>query len=90
MSKDIQEVTSFGDVRRLIIETIIGIREGSLGPMQGAAMAANFKELNNNINAEINAAKMAVITEGKAHEFGKVMRLGTQYIADNRTDPDIE
>jgi hypothetical protein len=79
----ISKVNTFGDVRRLIIETIMGVRDGGLNPGQGAVMAANFKELNNNIQCEINATKVSLLTEGKAHKFGNVVRMGTRLIADN-------
>lgn len=72
--------TSFGDVRQLILETILNIRDGGLDVQQGMAMAANFKMLNDNIIAEIQAAKLSIATEGKAHSFGSLMRMGTRTI----------
>ena len=72
--------TTFGEVRQLILETIVNIREGGLSIQQGLAIAANFKELNNNILAEIAAAKLSLATEDQAHSFGKVMRLGSRVV----------
>lgn len=82
----VKEIKSFGDVRMLMLETIIGIREGGITTAQGAAMAANFKELNNNIQCEINAAKLAIATENSVHSFGKVRRMGATYIGDATGD----
>lgn len=80
MRSEITEVKSFGDVRMLMLQTILNIRDGGLDVSQGMAMVANFKVLNDNINSEINAAKLALLTEGKLHNFGNVMRLGRQLI----------
>lgn len=74
---------SFGDVRRLILETILNIRDGGLDVSQGMAMAANFKCLNDNINAEIQAAKLSIATENSAHNFGKLTHMGTRLISGN-------
>ena len=52
---------------------------------RGMAIAANFKVLNDNVHAEINAAKLALATENKAHSFGKVVGMGRRLIG-NETD----
>lgn len=80
MQGPIVDVRTFGDVRRLIVETVMSIRDGGLSPTQGLAMAANFKELNASVQTEINAAKMAMATENNLHKFGRVRQLGTQLI----------
>lgn len=74
------KIETFGDVRRLIIESIDGIRSGAINPTQGAVMAAHFKCLNDNINAEINAAKVSIVAKEKGHNFGIVMQMGTRLI----------
>lgn len=58
----------------------MNIRDGGLDVSQGMAMAANFKVLNDNINAEINAAKLSLLTENSAHSFGKVVSMGRRLI----------
>lgn len=80
MPSEIVKVETFGDVRQLILQTIVNIRDGGLDVPQGMAMAANFKVLNDNIQCEINAAKLALATEGKAHNFGNVTRMGRSLI----------
>lgn len=77
------ELRTFGDARRIIIETILALRKGDMPASTGMAIAANMKVLNDNVQVEINAAKMALATEGKAHEFGKVTRMGTLLIGSN-------
>ena len=53
---------TFGDVRRLIVQTILDIQ------------------------VEINAAKLALQTEDRAHSFGRVARMGQQLIGNGASD----
>jgi hypothetical protein len=75
-------LNTFGDVRRLILDTIWQLREGSMSPNVGMAIAANMKTLNDNINAEISAAKLSIMTEDRANNFGKLVSMGTRAIND--------
>lgn len=79
----VQKVETFGDVRRLILETVMMLRDQQIDVGRGMAMAANMKVLNDNIQTEINAAKLSILTEGKAYEFGKVVKLGRRLVSDN-------
>jgi hypothetical protein len=79
---------SFADVRGDIIETIDAIRRREIPASDGLAIFAGYRELHNNVQVEINAAKMALATEGKAHSFGKVVRMGKRVI--NGDDGDDE
>lgn len=49
----------------------------------GMAIAANMKVLNDSVQVEINAAKMALATEGKAHSFGRVVGMGQRLIGNS-------
>jgi hypothetical protein len=77
------QLMTFGDVRKMIIDTIVDLRAGHLDISRGMAIAANMKVLNDNIQVEINAAKMALATEGRAHEFGKIVGMGRRLIGDS-------
>lgn len=77
------QLTTFGDVRRMVIETIMDLRAGNMTPTQGMAIAANMKVLNDNVQVEINAAKLALATEGKAHSFGRVVGMGQRLIGND-------
>lgn len=83
MAAEITEVKTFGDVRQLILQTIMQIRDGGLEVNQGMAIAAHFKCLNDNINAEINAAKVSMVAQERGYDFGNVMKMGTKLITDN-------
>jgi hypothetical protein len=37
--------------------------------------------LNDSVQVEINAAKLAIATEGKAHNFGQVVGMGQKLLA---------
>ncbi len=77
------QLTTFGDVRRMVIDTIMELRAGKMSPTQGMAIAANMKVLNDNVQVEINAAKLALATEGKAHNFGRVVGMGQRLIGND-------
>lgn len=85
MSLDVNKLATFGDVRRSILDTVQALQAGSMDVSRGMAIAANFKVLNDNIQVEINAAKMALATEGKAHAFGKVVGMGKKLIGNDAT-----
>lgn len=83
MSLNVNQLATFGDARRMILDTIQGLKNGEVDVSRGMAIAANFKVLNDNIQVEINAAKMAIATEGKAHEFGRVVGMGQRLLAND-------
>jgi hypothetical protein len=74
------QLMTFGDARRIIIDTIVQLRSGQMPATTGMAIAANMKVLNDNVQTEINAAKLALQTEGKAHNFGRVVGMGQRLI----------
>ena len=76
---------TFGDARRIIIDTIVQLRTGDMSAATGMAIAANMKVLNENVQTEINAAKMALATEGKAHNFGRIVGMGQRLIGNGST-----
>lgn len=77
-----KEMMTFGYVRRMILDTIVELREGKIPVDRGMAIAANFKVLNDNLQVEINAAKMSLLTEGRACQFGEVVRMGHRLLGD--------
>lgn len=83
MSLNVNQLATFGDARRMILDTIQELKGGGMDVSRGMAIAANFKVLNDNVQVEINAAKMALLTEGKAHEFGKIVGMGQRMIGND-------
>lgn len=75
-----EEILTFGQVRKLIIDTIVELRDESMDPNRGMAIAANMKVLNDSVMAELQAAKVAMLAQERGHEFGRVMKMGTALI----------
>jgi hypothetical protein len=69
-----------GEVRTLILETIVGIRDGSLGVQEGQAMAGLFKELNSSMAVSIQAAKLSLQMEQTGRKFVDTLHLGRQEV----------
>ena len=84
----VTDVRTFGDARRLIIQTIMQIRDGGLDVQQGMAIAANMKVLNDNVQCEINAAKLCFQAEDRGHNFGRIVKMGQRSIGSNELDSD--
>ena len=77
---DANQLMTFGDARRIIIDTIVQLRGGTMTASTGMAIAANMKVLNENVQTEINATKLALLTEGRAHSFGRIVGMGQRLI----------
>lgn len=74
------QIATFGDVRRTILETIAALRDGQMDVGRGATIFAGVKVLNDNVQVEINAAKMALATKDEAHNFGRIVGMGQRVI----------
>lgn len=80
-SIQVERIVSMGDVRQLLMETAINIRNGAIDGRSADCIVACADALTRNMQVEINAAKLAVATKGTLQEFGKVLKLGKQLIA---------
>lgn len=76
----ISATSTTGDARRLILETMAALKAGTMDASTGLAIAANMKVLNDSINAEVNAAKLAVTAKKEGHDFGKLVQMGQRQI----------
>jgi len=72
------KLTTFGDARCIILDTIIELKSGKMEVARGVAIAANMKVLNDSIQIEINAAKLSLQAGAVGKTFGDIMRLGTR------------
>jgi hypothetical protein len=84
---NIRVIENYGDARRLILQTMIQLRDGEIPVATGMAIAANMKVLNDNLQAEINAAKLCLLAEERGHDFGKIVGMGKRLIA-NQIKPE--
>lgn len=85
MTIETTQIATFGDARRLILETIMQLKAGTMPASTGMAIAASMKVLNDSVQTEINAAKLAIQTEGKAHNFGRIVPMGQRLIGGDIT-----
>ena len=83
LSTSIKTIDTFGDARRLILETMVQLRDGQIPISTGEAMAKCMKVLNENLQCEINAAKLTLLAESNGHDFGRLVIMGTRIINDN-------
>jgi len=82
-----QGIAAFGDARLLLVETIQSLKSGDMDVSRGMAIAANMKVLNDNVQAEINAAKLALKAAEAGKNFGDVMEMGkTQLVTTSLID----
>jgi hypothetical protein len=84
----IKVVENFGDARRLILQTMMQVRDGEIPVSVAMAMAANMKELNANIQMEINQVKVWLQAEEHGHGFGKMVKMGKNSIVSDETTID--
>jgi hypothetical protein len=70
-----------GDARRLILETIVDLRNGAMPVDRGQAIAANMRVLNESMMVEVKAARLAMEAKENNHDFGEVVQLGQRQIA---------
>ena len=84
MPKEIQrtnnEINTFGEARKLILETISAIKNDTIPVNRAMAIAANMKVLNDNVQCEINAAKVTLLANERGHDFGKIVSMGKNVI----------
>jgi hypothetical protein len=80
---EVNQLATFGDQRRMILDTIMELRSGSMDVGRGMAIAANMKVLNDSVQVEINAAKMAMVAHQGGHDFGKVMQMGRKLLGND-------
>lgn len=81
------QLATFGDARRMILDTIVELRRGDMDINRGMAIAANMKVLNDSVQVEINAAKMALATKNEAHNFGRIVGMGQRLIGNDSSEP---
>lgn len=80
MNLPVNQIATFGDARRMILDTIVELRAGTMDTGRGMAIAANMKVLNDSIQVEINAAKMTIQAQEAGHNFGRIVGMGQKLI----------
>lgn len=84
---NINQLATFGDQRRMILDAIMELRAGTMDVNRGMAIAANMKVLNDSVQVEINAAKMSIAARQAGHDFGRIVTMGTKMIGNDASQP---
>lgn len=82
-------INTFGDVRRTLVQTIADLRSGAMPASTGMAIAAATKVLNENVQVEINATKLALQTKDEVHNFGRIVPMGQRLINGDEPQPGL-
>lgn len=80
---EINQLATFGDARRVILDTILELKNGTMDVNRGMSIAANMKVLNDSVQVEINYAKTAMVAHEKGHDFGKIVGMGQKLIGNS-------
>lgn len=80
----INQLATFGDQRRMILDVICELKNGTMDVNRGMAIAANMKVLNDSVQTEINAVKMSIAARQAGHDFGRVVGMGQKFIGNNQ------
>jgi len=80
MTLPINQISTFGDARRVILNTISDLRSGDIEIGRSMAIFAGMKVLNDSIQTEINAAKMTIQAQQAGHNFGRIVGMGQKMI----------
>jgi len=84
---EINQLATFGDQRRMILDTIMELKNGSMEVSRGMAIAANMKVLNDSVQVEINTVKMSMAARQAGHDFGKIVNMGRKLIGNDESQP---
>lgn len=84
---EINQLATFGDQRRMILNTILELRNGTMDVNRGMAIAANMKVLNDSVQVEINTVKMSIAARAAGHDFGKIVDMGRKLIGNDGSQP---
>ena len=84
---EINQLATFGDQRRMILDTIMELRSGLMDVNRGMAIAANMKVLNDSVQVEINAAKMSINARQAVHDFGTIVNMGRKMLGNDASQP---
>lgn len=76
-------ISTSGDLRRLLAQTMSDIRSGAVSVDKGQCIAMLSKEITSSMQAEVNVAKvrMSMLAVGK--NMGEVTHLGKMLIGDD-------
>lgn len=76
----IDQVSTFGDIRRIIGQSLLALARKEISAADITAMAKGVDAISNSLNAEISLAKTAHELRESGAEIGKIVKLGQTLI----------
>ena len=73
---EVQEINDFGAARKFILDSLILIRDGKIPPKTVNTMINGLKVVNENVQVEVNVAKVSLLYAEKGKEFTKIVEMG--------------
>ncbi len=83
-------IRTTGDVRRIIAQTMLDVRSGTIDASRAQAVAQLAKELNSSLQAEVNVAKTLLLLKDNGVTVGNVAQLGHLAVEDESTLVTVE
>jgi hypothetical protein len=73
---DMEQVTTQGDLRRLVANSLLALARKEISATDVEAMAKGLDSISNSLNAEIKVARTAIELREKGAQLGQVVQLG--------------
>ncbi|XVJ69875.1 MAG: hypothetical protein HEQ39_09630 [Rhizobacter sp.] len=73
---DIENVSTQGDLRRIVANSLLALARKEVSATDVEAMAKGLDSISNSLNAEIKVAKTSMELREKGGSLGKVVHLG--------------
>jgi len=78
------EVTTSGDIRRIVANSLLALARKEMPASDVEAMAKGLDSISNSLNAEIKVARMAIELREKGASLGEVRSLGRMIISNEQ------
>ena len=82
-------IRTSGDIRRFIAQAMVDIRSGELSVAQGTCIAQLAGKLTENMQVEVNVAKVRVSMMASGKSMGEITNMGKLVIEDEGSVPTL-
>lgn len=83
---DMQQVSTGGDLRRIVANSMLALARKEISATDVEAMAKGLDSISNSLTAEIKVAKTSVELREKGANLGRVVQLGAMLIGNTPID----
>src|SRR5574337_444910 len=87
---DLAEVTTSGDLRRIIANSLLALARKEISATDVEAMAKGLDAINNSLTAEIKLAKASIELREKGANIGRVVELGNAVVTSARKEERVD